>query len=178
METITIKDKTFAVSIPADVIQSRISELARRISVDFADKNPFFVVVLNGGFLFAADIFRNISSPCEIGFIRVASYAGIHSTGQIKSILGLENDISGRHVILLEDIVDSGETAVFLMEQIRAKNPASVRFATLLFKPNALKHDFMPDYVGFEVPNDFLVGYGLDYDGHGRNHNAIYKLSS
>lgn len=178
MKTITIRDKTFEVNIPADTIQSRIAALAGRMDEDLSAKNPFFVVVLNGGFLFAADVFRRITTPCEIGFIRVASYSGLQSTGQIKNILGLEQDLSGRHIVILEDIVDSGDTAVFLMDQIRMKNPASVRFATLLYKPEALKHQFVPDYVGFEVPNDFLVGYGLDYDGYGRNYNEIYKLSS
>ncbi|MEY4594666.1 MAG: hypothetical protein RIQ47_1076 [Bacteroidota bacterium] len=178
MKRITIKDKTFEVNISATEIQARIKELARQIDADFTGKKPLFVVVLNGAFLFASDVFRQISTDCEIGFIRVSSYAGTQSTGHIKSVLGLTQDISGRSVIILEDIVDSGDTAVYLIEELKKSSPASIRFATLLFKPAALRHDFRPDYVGFEVPNDFLVGYGLDYDGYGRNLNEIYKLSN
>ena len=178
MKQIKVGDKTFEVSLPADTIQSRVKALAVAIENDLAGKNPFFIVVLNGAFLFAADIFRNMTTPCEIGFIRVSSYSGMSSTGEVKSVMGIEQSLEGRHVVILEDIVDSGYTAVFLMEQLKSKNVASVRFATLLFKPNALRHDFKPDYTGFEVPNDFLVGYGLDYDGYGRNYNEIYKLYS
>ena len=178
MKQIKVGDKTFEVSIPADMIQARIKALSKSIEDDLSGKNPFFIVVLNGAFLFAADIFRNMTTPCEIGFIRVSSYSGMSSTGEVKSVMGIEQSLEGRHVVILEDIVDSGDTAVFLVEQLKSKNVASVRFATLLFKPNALRHDFKPDYTGFEVPNDFLVGYGLDYDGYGRNYNEIYKLYS
>ena len=177
MKRITIKDKSFEVNITTSEIQARITELARQIDTDFNGKKPLFVVVLNGAFLFAADVFRQITTDCEIGFIRVSSYAGTQSTGHIKNVMGLTQDIAGRSVIILEDIVDSGDTAVYLLNELKISSPAEVRFATLLFKPAALRQPFRPDYVGFEVPNDFLVGYGLDYDGYGRNLNEIYKLS-
>jgi hypoxanthine phosphoribosyltransferase len=178
MNRITIKDKTFEVNLSAETIQERIQEVADLINADFKDKNPLFIVVLNGAFLFAADVFRRLNIACEISFIRVSSYAGTQSTGFVRSILGLDGSVEGRPVILLEDIVDSGDTAVYLVEEITKSRPSELRFASLLLKPDALKHDFRPDYVGFEVPNDFLVGYGLDYDGYGRNLNEIYKLSS
>lgn len=177
MKRITIKDKSFEVTITSSEIQARIAELAGQINADFAGKNPLFVVVLNGAFLFASDVFRRISTQCEIGFIRVSSYSGTQSTGHIKNVLGLTQDIANRSVIILEDIVDSGDTAIYLMEELKKSSPAEIRFATLLFKPAALRQAFRPDYVGFEVPNDFLVGYGLDYDGYGRNLDEIYTLS-
>jgi hypoxanthine phosphoribosyltransferase len=178
MKTITVKDKSFAPYISAETIGRRIDVLAAQMNEDLNGKDPFFVVVLNGAFLFAADVFRRITVPCEIGFIRVSSYSGTSSTGEIKSLMGLNKDITGRTVVVLEDIVDTGHTAKFLVEELKKSAPAEVRFATLLFKPAALQHPFRPDYTGFEVPNDFLLGYGLDYDGYGRNLNEIYKLTS
>ncbi|MFM9027912.1 MAG: phosphoribosyltransferase, partial [Bacteroidota bacterium] len=113
---------------------------------------------------------------CEVAFIKVSSYSGTSSTGHVKNVLGIDKDLSGRSVVIVEDIIDTGDTAVFLVDEIRKHGPSDLRFATFLFKPAALRQSFLPDYVGFEVPNDFLVGYGLDYDGHGRNYDAIYKL--
>lgn len=178
MKKITVKDKSFEVYISEEKIRERIDAIAQQMNADLNGKAPFFVVVLNGAFLFAADIFRRLDFDCEIGFIRVASYSGTQSTGQIKSLMGLNKDLKDRVVVVLEDIVDSGHTAVYLMDELKKSDPAEIRFATCLFKPAALQHPFKPDYVGFEVPNDFLVGYGLDYDGLGRNLNEIYKLSS
>lgn len=178
MNRITVWDKSFEIYIPSDTIQARIAELANQISLEFNGQRPVFLVILNGAFLFASDLFRRIEGDGEINFLRVSSYAGMESSGNVKSLMGVDGSLENRPVILVEDIVDSGDTAVFLMKEIAKYNPSSLKFATLLFKPKALRHQFQPDYVGFEVPNDFLVGYGLDYDGLGRNYNDIYTLSS
>jgi hypoxanthine phosphoribosyltransferase len=177
MQKITIKDKNFTVNIPSDTIQKRIEELAKQMNSDYKDKVPVFVCVLSGAFLFAADLFKRLTIDCEVSFIRVSSYSGTQSTGTVKSVVGISTDLKNRHVVVLEDIVDTGDTAVYLYEELKKHSPADVRFASLLLKPKALKHDVKVDYCGFEVPNDFLVGYGLDYDGLGRNYVDIYKLS-
>jgi hypoxanthine phosphoribosyltransferase len=176
MEQVTIKDKTFAINIPEAKIQSRIKELGRQISKDMQDKSPVFLCVLNGAFLFAADVFRHIELDCEISFLRVSSYSGTQSTGIIKNLVGVSDDLRGRNVVILEDIVDTGDTITYLIEELKKHQIGELRIATLLFKPNALRQNVKLDYVGFEVPNDFLVGYGLDYDGFGRNLKDIYKL--
>lgn len=177
MERITIKDKTFVINIPESKIQKRISELAEQINQDLKGESPVFLCVLNGAFLFASDIFRRINIECEISFIRVSSYQGTESTGTVKSLVGVSDNLKNRTVVILEDIVDTGDTAIYLLEELLKHSPKEVRFASLLFKPNALRQKVNLDYVGFEVPNDFLVGYGLDYDGLGRNLQDIYKLS-
>jgi hypoxanthine phosphoribosyltransferase len=177
VQTITIKDKSFSLSIPSDLIQKRIVELGKQINADYKDKRPLFISVLNGAFLFTADLFKQLNIDCEISFLRVSSYeGGVASTGQLRNLLWVNEDITNRHVILLEDIVDKGETASFILEELYKQKPADIRIATLLLKPNALKYDLKIDYVGFEIPNDFIVGYGLDYDGLGRNLGNIYKI--
>jgi hypoxanthine phosphoribosyltransferase len=125
-----------------------------------------------------ADLLRNIKTPCEIGFIRVSSYQGTSSSGKVRNIMGMEDDIQGREVIIVEDIIDTGDTALYLIEEIKKKNPASIRFASILLKPDSLRHKIHCDYVGFEIPPAFVVGYGLDYDGFGRNLADIYQLKS
>jgi hypoxanthine phosphoribosyltransferase len=178
MDQVTIKDKTFIVSIPSTTIQSRIDQMAAEFNVAFKDKNPVFLCVLNGAFLFASEVFKRMNIECEIAFVRVKSYSGTGSTGVVKSVFGISENMSGRTVVIIEDIVDTGHTAVYLLNELNNLHPREVKFATLLFKPAALQHPMKPDYVGFEVPNDFLVGFGLDYDGLGRNLNDIYKLKS
>lgn len=178
MESITVKDKRFVVSIPASSIHLRIKELGKQINIDLKGKRPFFVCVLKGSFIFAADLVREIDLEAEITFIRVSSYSGTESTGTIKSIVGINDSLEGRTVVIVEDIVDTGDTAVHLIDEIKKQNPEEVLFATLLFKPAALRQKVKLDYVGFEVPNDFLVGFGLDYDGLGRNLKDIYTLAS
>jgi hypoxanthine phosphoribosyltransferase len=176
---VTLHDKTFTVIIDSGVIQKRITELAATINSEYEGRKPIVIGVLNGAVLFTADLFRQLTIPCELSFLRVASYHnGMTSSGTVKSVLGLRESIAGRHVILVEDIVDSGETARHLFDELKKLEPASIKLATALFKPKALKYDLKPDFVGFEVGNDFLVGYGLDYDGLGRNLNDIYVLKS
>lgn len=175
-DMLTIKDKTFVPLIPAEAIQSRIRELAEKINQEYADKQPLLVVILNGAFLFAADLAKHLTIPCEITFLRVSSYKGTESTGQLKEILGLSESITGRDLILIEDIVDTGKTLSDICDQLRAKNPASLAIATLLFKPEALQKPLDLQYVGFEIENRFVLGYGLDYDGLGRNTANILVL--
>ena len=176
IERVTIRDKTFEISISSDVIQKRITELALQISLDLKGNCPLFICVLNGSFIFAADLFKRVTTEAEVTFIRVSSYEGTQSTGTVKSIVGINESLEGRTVVLVEDIVDTGDTAVYLMDEIKKQNPHKIFFASLLLKPKALRQKIKIDYLGFEVPNDFLVGYGLDYDGLGRNLQNIYKL--
>ena len=174
--TVKIKDKTFRVMIDAEKISHRVNEIAEQINKDYAGKSPLFLGVLNGAFLFTADLFKKINLSCELSFVRVSSYSGTASTGQIKNLIGLNENISGRDIIIVEDIVDTGDTMLYLMNELNKQGPASVKIATAVFKPKALKHPIKPDYVGFEVSPAFIVGYGLDYDGLGRNLNDIYVL--
>lgn len=177
MKQITINDKEFELFIPYEKIRSIVESMAEKMNSDFQDKNPLFLCILNGSFMFAAEIFKRITLlDAEISFIKLASYSGTKTTGSVKELIGLNEDLSGRLVVVLEDIVDSGITIANTIEQIKAKNPADVKIATLLLKPDALKTQVQLDYVGLEIPNDFIVGYGLDYDGRGRNLIDIYKI--
>jgi hypoxanthine phosphoribosyltransferase len=178
MADVQVHDKIFTPFISADKIQARVAEMGAVIDRDYAGKRPLLIGVLNGSVIFMADLLRHIHSACEIGFIRVSSYHGTESSGKVRNVMGLNDDISGRDIIIVEDIIDTGDTAVYLLDEIRKKGPASVKFATVLFKPEALRHDVRPDYVGFEIPPAFVVGYGLDYDGLGRNLADIYQLKS
>ena len=178
MADVQVHDKIFTPFITAAQIQQRVAEMGALINTEYAGKKPLLIGVLNGSVIFMADLLRHIHSACEIGFIRVSSYQGTSSSGAVKNVMGLNDDLTGRDVIIVEDIIDTGDTAVYLIEEIRKKNPASLKFATILFKPAALKHDLQPDYVGFEMPPAFIVGYGLDYDGLGRNLADIYRLKS
>jgi hypoxanthine phosphoribosyltransferase len=173
-----IRDKTFVPFISADQIGQRVEALGQQISRDYADRCPLIVVVLNGAAIFGADLLKNIAIPCEITFIRVASYQQTTSTGQLKQILGLNEAVLGRDLIIVEDIVDTGLTIADVCRQMHLHNPASVAVAALLFKPDALQAEIEIDYVGFEIENRFVVGYGLDYDGLGRNTKAIYVLET
>ena len=178
MADVQVHDKIFTPFITAAQIQQRVAEMGALSNTEYAGKKPLLIGVLNGSVIFMADLLRHIHSACEIGFIRVSSYQGTSSSGAVKNVMGLNDDLTGRDVIIVEDIIDTGDTAVYLIEEIRKKNPASLKFATILFKPAALKHDLQPDYVGFEIPPAFVVGYGLDYDGLGRNLADIYQLKS
>jgi hypoxanthine phosphoribosyltransferase len=176
MENVKIKDKEFALFIPEAKILEQIGRVAEEINRDLADKNPLFVCVLNGAFMFAADLMKRVDISSEISFVKLSSYKGTASTGKLKELIGLQEDIEGRSVVVVEDIVDTGHTMVSVIEQLKQKKPADVRIATLLYKPNALKVELKLDYVAMEIPNDFILGYGLDYDGYGRNLADIYKI--
>ena len=178
MSSIKIKYKTFKVSIPEAQIKARIKELAQQMSRDLEGKNPLFLGVLNGAFIFAADLIREMTIPCEISFVKLASYQGTTSTGSIKEIIGINEDLTGRTVVIVEDIVESGLTIRRMMDQLGTRNPASVQVCTLFFKPERLKEDLKLDYVAFEIPNDFILGYGLDYDQQARGLKDIYTLVS
>ena len=176
MDIIQIKDKKFRISIPEAVIQERIKAVAERINRDMADKNPLFLAVLNGAFIFAADLMREITIPCEISFVKLASYAGTVSTGKITEVLGVNEDLTNRTVIIVEDIVDTGLTISRMLETLGTRNPKSIHVCTLLLKPEKLQVDLNIEYAAMEIPNDFIVGYGLDYDQLGRNTRDIYTL--
>ena len=173
-----IKDCEFELFISEEDIAYRVQTLAQQIDRDYADDPPIMVAILNGAFVFAADLVRSISVPAEVTFVKVRSYEQLQSTGQHREFIGLEVPVTGRSVIIVEDIVDSGNTIRFLLQKFSEEHPKSIAVASLLFKPNALVHDLELAYVGFEIPNDFVVGYGLDYDGLGRNLRAIYKIAS
>ncbi|MGM9708244.1 MAG: hypoxanthine phosphoribosyltransferase [Prevotella sp.] len=176
MSIVKIKDKTFRTFIPEEQIAERVKAVAERINEDLADKNPLFLAVLNGSFIFAADLMRNITIPCEISFVKLASYQGTTSTGVIKEVIGLNEDLSGRTVVILEDIVDTGFTIKRMIETLGTRGPESVHVCTLLLKPGKLQVPLNIEYAAMEIPNDFIVGYGLDYDQQGRNLRDIYTL--
>ncbi len=176
MDEVTIKDKTFKTFIPETEILKRVKAVADKINIDLADKNPLFLAVLNGSFIFAADLMRYITIPCGISFVKLASYQGIASTGVIKEVIGLNEDITDRAVIIIEDIIDTGATMKRMLETLGTRRPASIDICTLLLKPDKLKVPLDIKYVAMEIPNDFILGYGLDYDQQGRNLRDIYTI--
>lgn len=178
MDSILVKDRYFKPFIPAAEIAQRVAEVAARISADFEGRNPLLLAVLNGSFVFAADLARQLTIPFNISFIRVSSYEGMASTGELKEVIGLSESIEGRPVIIIEDIIDSGFTMASLLESLRCQHPADLRVCTLLTKPGNLKADVRIDYSAFNIPNDFIVGYGLDYDGFGRGLKEIYVVDT
>lgn len=177
MRQVTYKGLTFEPYIENATIRERIAEIANEIGKDIKSDNPLFICVLNGAFPFAADLFRAYEGNAEITFVRLSSYEGTSTTGNIKEIFGLTESIEGRDVILVEDIIDTGNTIVKLTNDLTAMNPASLHIATLLFKPDSLKVEVKPDYVGFEIPSKFIIGFGLDIDGMARNLPDIWVLS-
>ena len=176
MGIVKIKDKTFKTSIPEAEILQKVKVVADRINKDFEGKTPVFLAVLNGSFIFAADLMRMITIPSEISFVKYASYEGTSSTGSMKTLMGINQDLEGRHVIIVEDIVDSGFTMQHMIEDLKKKNPASIEICSLLVKPGNLKVKLDINYAVMEIPNDFIVGYGLDYDQEGRNLRDIYTV--
>lgn len=178
MSIVKIKDKTFETSISEDVIKDRVKEVAQQLSKDMEGKNPLLLGVLNGSFIFAADLMREMTIPCEISFVKLASYQGTTSTGKVHEVLGINEDLTGRTVIIVEDIVESGLTLKQMIESLGTRHPASVHICTLFVKPEKLKVDLTIDYAAFSIPNDFIVGYGLDYDQQGRGLKEIYSLVS
>lgn len=178
MSIVKIKDKSFRVSLPEAEIKNRVKLLAQQMSKDLEGKNPLFLAVLNGSFVFAADLMREMTIPCEISFVKLASYQGTTSTGKIKEVIGINEDLSGRTVVIVEDIVESGQTMKRMIESLGTRNPASVQICTLFFKPEKLKEDLTLDYVAFRIPDDFILGYGLDYDQQGRGLKDVYTIIS
>ncbi|MCE3259747.1 MAG: adenylate kinase [Bacteroidetes bacterium] len=177
MALITLKDKQFKPYIPSEKILDAVKKIATAIDQELAGEFPLFLVVLNGSFMFAADLLKEVKSPCEISFVKLASYHGTSSTGAVTELIGLTEDVSGRTVVILEDIVDSGLTIEKLYAILQKKNAKQIRIATAFFKPQSYKKDLKVDYIGIEIPNDFVVGYGLDYDGLGRNLKDVFVLA-
>ncbi|MEI6455181.1 MAG: hypoxanthine phosphoribosyltransferase, partial [bacterium] len=169
MSFVQVWDKQFEPFIDAAAIDAAIQKIADGINRDYRDKNPLLLALLNGAFIFASDLMRKLAIPCEISFVKYSSYAGVKSTNEVKELIGLGEEITGRHIIVVEDIVDTGITMDHLLADIRKRNPADVKIACFCFKPAAFKKSFPIDYLGLSIPNDFIVGYGLDYNGHGRN---------
>jgi hypoxanthine phosphoribosyltransferase len=175
-DTWKLKDKIFSKYILDHQIQAKVSELSKRINTDLSGKKPLFIVVLNGAFIFASDLLKQVSIDCEIAFVKLSSYQGTQSSGVVQQIIGLDLDIKGRTIVVIEDIVDTGLTLDRFLETLRVMEPANVMVAACFLKPDAFKSKFTIDYLCFSIPNDFVVGYGLDYDGLGRNSADIYKI--
>ena len=173
---LTIHDKIFVPFIANEEIDRKVSLLAEQISNDYRGKKPLLIGILNGSFIFAADLFRKLDIEAEISFIKLASYKGTSSTGHVVTSIGLEENLTGRHVIIVEDIIDTGKTLYSFLPEIQNRRPASVKIATFLRKPEALKYPVFADYCAFDILNQFVVGYGLDYDGLGRNLPALYVM--
>lgn len=176
MQRVTLKDKTFVPYITSDKILESVKLVAQKINKELADEMPLFLVVLNGSFMFAADLLKEVTIPCEISFIKLASYHGTSSTGTVTEMIGLTEEIKGRTVVVVEDIVDTGITIEKLVILLTKKEVKQIKIASFLLKPEAYKKERVIDYVGMEIPNDFVVGYGLDYDGLGRNMKDIFVL--
>jgi hypoxanthine phosphoribosyltransferase len=176
MKEVFLHQYWFDLYLPPETIQVRAAEMGRQIASDYAGKRPLFLAVLNGAFIFAADLLRACEIDCELAFVKLSSYKGLSSTGNVETLLGLNVPLEGRDIVIVEDIIDSGNTISVLLPDLQAHGPASIAIAALLVKPECLQHPLTIDYLGFEIPDRFVVGYGLDYDGLGRNLPAIYQL--
>jgi hypoxanthine phosphoribosyltransferase len=174
---IKVHDKQFVPFLTEEQIQGRIKEMAEAINKDYADKKPLFISILNGSFMFSADLFKYLTIDAEISFIKLASYKGVKSTGHVITAIGLDHDLIERDIVILEDIVDTGKTLTAFLPQLQHHQPTSLKIAALLHKPEAMQYPIKIDYLGFSIPNKFVVGYGLDYDGLGRNLKEIYQLA-
>ena len=178
MSTIQVLDKTFEPYLKEAAIQEKITELAGQLNKDYAGKRPLFLSILNGSFLFTADLFKQITIEAEVSFIKLASYKGTSSTGNVITAIGLDTNVKDRHIVILEDIIDTGKTLHHYLPQLDSMQPASVKIAVLLNKKEALQYPVKVDYACFDIPNKFVVGYGLDYDGLGRHSKDIYQLKA
>ena len=176
MKETIILDKKFREMIPGEIIGKKLDEMAEKLNHDYAGKDVVFLGILNGAFLFAAELFKRINLKARISFVKLASYEGTKSSGSVKELIGWNEDIRGMHVVVLEDIVDTGHTLELIVGELKVRKVADIRIATLLFKPKAYTKKIPLDYIGFEIPNDFVVGFGLDYDGYGRNLPSVYTL--
>ncbi len=175
---ITVLDKKFEIFIKSKKIKAAVKRMAKQINEDLYGKDVIFLGILNGSFMFASDLLKKIKLPAPISFLKLASYEGTSTSGRIKKLIGVNEDFTGKTVVVLEDIVDTGITINNLLQQIRENNPDEIKVATLLFKPDALTTEVKLDYVGIEIPNDFIIGYGLDYNRLGRNFKDIYRITS
>jgi len=173
---IQILDLKFKPYLSAEMIDKKVGELASKIDLDYAGRHPLFICILNGSFIFASDLLKKVSLPCNIEFVRLKSYEGTQSTEKVREVLGLQVDIKDRDLIVIEDILDTGHTLAHFFEYLKNYEPRSVKLASLIFKKEAFQKDFPIDYLGFEIENKFIVGYGLDYNEYGRNLDAIYQL--
>lgn len=176
MSVIKVHDKSFDTYLSEEVIQGRIKEMAADINRDYTGKRPLFIAILNGSFMFASDLFKHLSIDAEICFIKLASYKGMKSSGNVVTSIGLEDDLFGKEVVIVEDIVDTGKTLHNFLPKLLHQQPKSLKIASLLHKSEATEYPLQLDYIGFDIPNKFVVGYGLDYDGLGRNLKEIYQL--
>lgn len=175
-EVVQVHDKQFELFIPESEIQKEVTRIAMEMNQELADKDPIFLGILNGAFMFASDLYKQLSFPCQITFLKLASYSGTRSTGTVKQLIGINRDLKDRVVVVLEDIVDTGVTLETIIRQLSGYQPEEIRVATFLHKPDATIREVKLDYVGIKIPNDFILGYGLDYDGYGRNFKEIYQL--
>lgn len=176
MKRINVSDREFELFLSSDKIHARIRELANEISNDLKDKDPVFIGIMNGAFMFASDLFKNLEIDAQISFVKLSSYHKMASTGKVQQSIGLNMDIKDMNIVILEDIIDTGNTLLEILAILREYQPASVRIVTLLFKPGKYKQNIPPDYIGFSIPDKFVVGYGLDYNGFGRKYADIYTV--
>lgn len=177
MCSVEVQGKIFEKYISAQQIEDAVYKVAQQINKDYAGKEPLFIVVLNGAFIYAADLFRKIELPSQVTFVRLQSYSGMETSGNVREMIGLNEDVEGRDVIVVEDIIDTGTSMKHFMESLKAKGVRSIALTTMLFKPDALLYkEVTPKYIGIEIPKDFIVGYGMDLDGYARNLDAIYVI--
>lgn len=176
MSSIYLANREFIPFIPNSELETIIQSLADRINHDYAQQTPLFIAVLNGSFIFASDLIKKIKTDCEICFVKYASYMATENSSNIRKLIGLDTDIANRHIVILEDIVDTGNTLEVLLPEINEQNPASIKICTLLFKPNKFTKNYPIDYIGKSIEDAFVVGYGLDCEGYGRNLPCIYQI--
>lgn len=176
MDRVTLLDKTFEVSITEDKVLASVAKVADQINKDYEGREVLFLCILNGAFMFASDLLKNIELKCCVSFLKIGSYEGTTSTGVVKQLIGLNENVKDKHLIVVEDVVDSGNTIEQIFATLNSYSPASIEVATAVYKPDVYKKKYPIRYVGLEVPADFIVGYGLDYDGYGRNLRSIYTL--
>jgi len=175
-QTVKAHDLSFELMISEKEIQAKVETMGKTLKEKYQGKNPIFLGVLNGSFVFTADLVRAFGDDCEVSFIKLSSYSGLESTGKVATVIGLTTDVENRHIIVIEDIIDTGKTMHDFLPTLKKMNPASVAFATFLLKPDAIKYDFPIEYIGYKIPNKFVIGYGLDYNEQGRNLRGIYQL--
>ena len=176
MDKVKVRDKEFSLFLTAEDIDKAVEQVAEMINIDLKGRDPLFLCVLNGAFIFASDLLKKVNVDCEISFVKLSSYVGTKTTNTVRELIGLDQVLTGRTVVVIEDIIDTGLTMDYTMDKLRKLGASDVRIATLLFKPAAFRKNYPIDYMGIVIPNEFIVGYGLDYDGHGRNLPDIYKI--